>query len=323
MPDLSSTTLILLGIFAATALTFLLLWMLVSWWLAGRQAAVQRRIKPQEDSDPTILLDEVLLAQGQIGPGQAFHRRMKERLERTDLRLEPAEALAIIFFCGVVLAALVFFWRYEDEETWLAIPAFLVGAGIPLVYFLWRQRMWRRRIQDQLPDMFFLMARSLRAGMSIDQSIQVLGEHGMAPLSREFARMHRQLELGLALPQVLRTSAERIELLDFRIFTSVLSLQRSTGGNLAVIVDRLAHTTREHNQMRGYFRTTTAMGRVGNVIIASMILLVMFYLIFYQRDYAVRYIETTQGIILLSLGVGLVLGGVALLLYLLRTDDVM
>lgn len=318
MPEVSTP--ILLAVFIGTASVFLVVWIVVTWWLNRRKAVVQRRIHAPDDSDPTILLDDVLAERG--GWWRGFYRRTQERLERTELQLEPAEALAIIFFCGVVLAAIVFFWRYEEQEAWMALPAFVIGAGIPFTFFLWRQRMWRKRLQDQLPDMLFLLARSLRAGMSIDQSIQILGDHGVAPLSREFSRMHRQLELGLGLPQVLQVAADRVQFVDFRVFASVLSLHRSTGGNLPVIVDRLAHTTRDHNHLRGYYRTATALGRYGTVIILALASIVLFYVWFFHRDLAILYLQSTEGIVLLVIGILLIIVGVTLLFFLTRGGDV-
>jgi tight adherence protein B len=157
--------------------------------------------------------------------------------------------------------------------------------------------------------------------MSIDQSIGVIGEHGVAPLSREFARMHRQLELGLALPQVLRIASDRLQLVDFSVFASVLSLHRTTGGNLAILMDRLAHSTRDHNQLRGHYRTATALGRWGNILIFIMGTALIAYICFFQRDLASQYFESTAGITLFVIGLGLMLGAVVAFYFLVRRDD--
>jgi tight adherence protein B len=317
MTGVPLTTLLLA--FAGTALMFAAVWIFVSWWL-GRRGTGAARIRA-EDSDPTLVLDNVYARGGQAGWWENFRRSASDRLERTELGMTLAEGLAVVFFCGVILAAIVFFWRYEAEESWMAIPAFFIGAAIPFGYFLLRQRAWRRRMQDQLPDTLFLLARSLRAGLSIDQSVGVIGEHGVAPLSREFGRMHRQLELGLALPQVLKITADRLRLVDFSVFASVLSLHRITGGNLAVIMDRLAHTTRDHNQLRGYYRSTTSLGRYGNVIVFVMAASLIAYLCFFQRELAANYFDSPTGIGLFALGMCLLLGALVVLYFLIRRDD--
>jgi tight adherence protein B len=310
----------LLAVFAATAIVFILIWWFVSLYLGNRRKQFERRIRPQEDSDPTILLDDMLEARGSWW--QRFRRDTSERLARTELGLEFVEALAIVLFSGVVLAAIVFFWRYEAEESWMAFPAFFLGAAIPLIFFLWKQRTWRIRMQDQLPDMLFLLARSLRAGMSIDQAIQVLGEHGVAPLSREFARMHRQLDLGLALNQVLHHSAERIRLTDFSVFASVLSLHRSTGGNLPIIMDRLAQTTRDHNQLRGHHRAATALSRFGITVISALGIVLVIYMWFGLRDLAIKWFDSTTGLTMFGIAMGLILLGLFLFFAMLRSESV-
>jgi tight adherence protein B len=319
MPEVPVSMLLLA--FAGAALLFVSIWIFVSWWLQRGQRRVAR-VLPAEDSDHTIVLDDLYAGGGRFGSWERFRRAAAERLDRTELGLTPAEAVAVILFCGVVLAACVFFWRYEEDESWLALPAFFIGAGIPFAFLVIRQQTWRRHLQDQLPDMLFLLARSLRAGMSIDQSIGVLGEHGVAPMSREFARMHRQLELGLALPQVMRIAADRLRLVDFSVFASILSLHRSTGGNLAAIMDRLAHTTRDHNQLRAQYRTATSLGRYSNVIIFCIAAAGIGYLCFFQRELAEHYFETSAGLSLFAIGLGLLLGAVAVFYFLIRKDDI-
>ncbi len=323
MNEVNLTTMLLA--FLGAASVFLVMWMLVSWYLSSRQVEAQRRMRPAEDSDPTLLLNDLRGVGGRYSWWVRLKRTLHERLERTELRLEVAEAAAIVLFCGVVLGAIVFFWRYDtnpdDDESWMALPAFVVGAAIPLVFFLFRQKAWRRRVQDQLPDTIFLLARSLRAGMSIDQSIQVIGDHGVAPTSREFARMHRQLDLGLALPQVLQITADRVHLVDFSVFASVLSLHRLTGGNLPIIMDRLATTTREHNQLRAHYRTATSLGRYGNTIILCLVTFVLFYMAFYQRDMTEKYFETTAGMVMFGIGMTLEVVGLFLLFYLLGKEE--
>ncbi len=309
----------LLAVFLATALMFASIWLFVAWWMQRNRRSADRLRPP--DSDPTLLLDNVYARGGTAGWWEGVRRFFGERMERTELGMTALEASAVVLFCGVILAAVVFFWRYEAEETWMAWPAFFIGAALPLGFFALRQRAWRRKMQDQLPDTLFLMARSLRAGLSIDQAVGVIGEHGVAPMSREFNRMHRQLELGLALHQVLKLTADRLRLVDFSVFASVLSLHRTTGGNLAVLMDRLAHTTRDHNQLRGMYRSATSLGRIGNIVVFLMATGLIAYLMFFQRDLAANYFETTTGIVLFCVGAALLFGAMIVLYFLVRRDD--
>jgi len=309
-----------LVIFAAAAFVILVVWSLVAAIRSRRGGPVERRLNGHE-SDATLTLPDAV-------PGQAARKTWFQRarasfgdmVERTGWQLNPAMALALIVLFGVLPAAAVFVWRMGEHEEWLALPTFFLGAAIPLLILWWRQRVWRRTLQNQLPDVFFLLARSLRAGRSIDQAMQLVGDQGVPPLSKEFARMHRQLELGLALHVVLANAARRIRLVDFNVFASVLGLHRTTGGNLPVLLDRLAVATRDRNQFEGQYRAATVMGRYSAAFIAGLAAVIMFYLFFFQRDWAARFFESGMGIALFVAALALEASGLALLFWFLRAE---
>jgi tight adherence protein B len=305
-------------IFAGVVVAFLAVWIIVSSIASRRRQHFERRMAAG-DSEPSLTLIEG------VGP-QSLSQRMDTgfttMISRTGLDLDSSLAMAIILFSGVILAAVMFVWRYE-EEPWLAIPGFLVGAAIPFIFFLWRQGVWRRTLQNQLPDALYLLARSIRAGRSIDQAFQLVGDQGVPPLSREFARMYRQMELGLSLTQVLQTTARRLNLIDFNVFASVLSPHRSTGGNLPVILDRLAAATRDRNQFEGQYRAATVLGRYSAAFICSLAAFILIYLFFFQREWAMRFFDISQGytgVVLFTTAIMLELMGGMLLFWFLKHD---
>ena len=63
--------------------------------------------------------------------------------------------------------------------------------------------------------------------------------------------------------------ADRVTLLDVRFFVTAVAIQRETGGNLAEILDNLAHVVRERFKIRRQVRVHTAHGRfTGYVLLA-------------------------------------------------------
>jgi tight adherence protein B len=63
--------------------------------------------------------------------------------------------------------------------------------------------------------------------------------------------------------------ADRVPLLDVRFFVTAVAIQRETGGNLAEILDNLAHVVRERFKIRRQVRVHTAHGRfTGYVLLA-------------------------------------------------------
>ena len=146
----------------------------------------------------------------------------------------------------------------------------------------------------------------------------------MAPLSIEFARMYRQIDLGIPVDQVVHGTADRLRLVDFNIFASVVSLHRATGGNLPALLDRLAISTRDRIQFEGQLRSATVLGRYSTAMIGGMALVILIYLFFYQTNFDTRqYFDLSAGytgITLLATAVGFELLGLALLFWMLRFD---
>jgi tight adherence protein B len=132
--------------------------------------------------------------------------------------------------------------------------------------------------------------------------------------------MHQQLELGLSLGQVLQNAARRVGLVDFNVFASVLSLSRAIGGNLPVILDRLATATRDHNQFEGQYRAATVLGRYSALFITGLAAVILFYLFFFQPDWAARFFASTTGIVLFVIAIALEVGGLVLLWWLMRVE---
>jgi tight adherence protein B len=302
-----------LYIFGAIWLLFVAGWYLVHTITTQRRRAEERRMGDTGSHETLILPPPA------EGWASRFDLGFSNLIFRTGLEIEPALALGLILFFGVITATAMFIWRY-DVEPWLAIPAFFLGAAVPLTFFIWRQGYWRRQLRDQLPDALYLLARSVRAGRSVDQAFQLIGEQGVPPLSREFARMHHQLELGLPLPDVLHSTSRRLGIADFNVFASIVSLHRTTGGNLPLLLDRLAATTRDRNQFERQYRAATVLGRYSAAFIAAMAAVVLFYFFFFQRDMAHHYFESGMGLTLFATAMALEVAGVLLLFWFLRYE---
>jgi tight adherence protein B len=273
-------------VFSGVAVLFLFLWLVIGMIMGRRQQDLKRRMG-KDESDGSLTLVQMPPTTLRARVDTAFARMV----ERTGLDMDTTLALGLMALFGVIAAGATFIWRGE-EEIWMTLPAFLLGCLIPFGFFVYRQRVWRRQMQQQLPDALYLLARSVRAGRSIDQAMQLVGDAGVQPLAREFARMHRQLELGLSLSQTLQSAAGRIGLVDFNVFASVLSLHRSTGGNLPAILDRVAASTRDRNQFEGQYRAATVLGRYSAAFIVSLACFIMFYLFFFQREWAMKFFDT-------------------------------
>jgi tight adherence protein B len=176
-------------------------------------------------------------------------------------------------------------------------------------------------MRQQMPDALFLLSRSLRAGLGLEQGIHLIAKESTAPLSDELNRVSDQIKLGLAVPAALQGSARRVGLIDFSVFAAVISLHRSTGGQLPHLLDRLATGVRDRVQFQGHFRAATAMGRVTAIALGAAVPCIFLWYVLFQPETVQIFVNTPGGIGMLATAFGLEIVGVIWLYRLLKSDD--
>jgi tight adherence protein B len=76
--------------------------------------------------------------------------------------------------------------------------------------------------------------------------------------------------MGASVEQALSNLNERIGSPDFDIVITAVLIQRSVGGNLAEILDNVAHTMRERERIKGEIRTLTSQQRMTGYVIGGI-----------------------------------------------------
>jgi tight adherence protein B len=129
-----------------------------------------------------------------------------------------------------------------------------------------------------------------------------------------------KIKLGLSVPAALRGMARRVDLPDFNIFVTAVTLHRTVGGNLTHLLDRVATSTRDRNTFRGYVRAATALSRITGFAIAAAAPLLFFGYLFWQPNFIATFTQSQAGMRALWIALGLELIGAAWMYYLLRID---
>ena len=282
-----------------------------------RRAFWLRRLHGDEGAEsPSIFAD----AAG-YKPATTLRERLDQNFQllvrRTGLGWAPAQALGLMALLGIILGGGLLLWR---DDLGLAALGLVVGVFAPLIFYLVLQARWRQRLQALLPDTFFLVARSLRAGLSLEQALETVAEHGNAPIDSAFRRGVEQIKLGLTVPAALQGMARHLQLVDFDIFVTVVTMHRTMGGNLTMLLDRVAATTRDRNLFRGYFQAATALGRITALFVGSAAPLIFIGYALWQPDFVARFFATAGGLRALSCAVILEIVGAIWLFLLLRVD---
>jgi tight adherence protein B len=90
------------------------------------------------------------------------------------------------------------------------------------------------------------------------------------PMTTEFGRVVREVNLGLAFEVALENMVRRVRSDDLELMATAVTIQHQVGGNLAEILDSIAFTIRERVRIRGEIRTLTAQQRLSGYVVAFM-----------------------------------------------------
>jgi tight adherence protein B len=77
-------------------------------------------------------------------------------------------------------------------------------------------------------------------------------------------------QLGVPIDEAIRRVAERMESRDLEQVALVAELQRTTGGNVAEVLDVVVATIRDRQDVRRMIRTLTAQGRMARWILTGL-----------------------------------------------------
>ncbi len=229
-----------------------------------------------------------------------FAAKVQRSLARADLKLRVAE----YYYVRIGLAIGLFLVAGLLRGFF---PMGLVGAIVG--YFAPRFWVGRRiaarlgAFNRQLPDTISLLSNSLRAGSSFLQSAELVSRESQPPISTEFGRVVREVNLGLSMEEAMANMVRRIRSDDLDLMVTAINIQQQVGGNLAEILDTIAFTIRERVRIKGDINTLTAQGRYSGYLVAFLPIGIMLALQAINPAFMAPLFEETIGRLLLGFGV--------------------
>ncbi len=246
-------------------------------------ARLRRRLRASREDSPG-------------GPVSRFDSWLSGLVRDSDVSWEPVAVALMVILSGLIVAGGLFLWKEEVIATFLG---FVVGMLPPLAYLLYCKQKRIKQLQQQFPGALDMLARSVRAGQSLDQSLGVVGRQSPEPLAGVFRISATQLEMGMSMPSVMQSLVERVRMQDMRIFTTTLNVHRQTGGNVAKVLERLASVVRERLSYRRQLRVATGAGKASAMIVALIGPLVFLFFFFFRPEYINTMLESPSGQMLL------------------------
>jgi tight adherence protein B len=188
-------------------------------------------------------------------------------IEQSGVQTTPGAVL--LFSLGAAsiaaLAALLF------VPFLLIVPiAALVAGFVPFGWLRWKRGVRLRKFEEQFPEALDVLSRAVRAGHAFQSALGMAADELRWPVGPELKKAFEQQNFGLPLREALGQLAERVPILDVKFFVTAVLIQRDTGGNLAEILDNLAHVVRERFKILRQVRVHTAHGRFTGFVLLGL-----------------------------------------------------
>jgi tight adherence protein B len=267
-------------------------------------------VGPRAKRSPRQLLDSLTDSLNLVMARSSRTGRLAESLARADLRLKTSEWVLGVAGAGAVLGLLL--WLRFNNPVFIVVgpPAMWLLSGIALRVLQARRI---RAFDKQLGDTIVLLSNALKAGYSFAQAMNTVSKSATPPIAEEFSRATRETALGISVDDALNHMVKRNMSEDFDLMVTAVQIHRVVGGNLAEILDTIAHTIRERVRIKGEIRTLTAQARASGWIITLLPVGLAAALTVISPDYFTPMFTHTLGIGMLAVGAFSMLIGFALI----------
>jgi tight adherence protein B len=276
------------------------------WLQSGRVAEADDRLPrvslrlPEENDAATAPFD------------RAFGRFVSEG----GLPLDPTLAMLLLLGVGLLAGAALF---VVFENALISFAGVVATAVVLMLAAAALRARRQQQILENLPSVVEMLARTVRAGESMEQALHIVAKKARGPLAADLRRCVRQIDMGLSVTAALRLLEERHRLLDVRMLVGALAVHRQAGGNLPATLERLSLVTRERLAYRRQLQSMTASARLAAMII-SLAAPILFVYFLYTQQYIENMLNDPTGRFFLLLAAGLEIVGILWMLALSRSE---
>jgi len=218
--------------------------------------------------------------------------------EQADVNFPFKRFMTIVAVFAAVGAGFGIVFRLPIYAT--PLGALFMGA-LPFFWLIRRRRNRIRQFLDAMPEAVELISRALRAGHGLASGLHLVAQEMKGPIADEFSRVFEEQNLGIPIEMALRNMADRIPAMDVRFFVIAVIIQRSTGGDLAEVLDKIGRLIRQRFELRGLVKSLTAEGRLSGTVLLAMPPALLAFLCYTNYEYIGVLFKTPIGVKMLSI----------------------
>ncbi|MGQ0611950.1 MAG: type II secretion system F family protein [Paracoccaceae bacterium] len=224
--------------------------------------------------------------------GIPLYALLASKAQKANIAFSPRQLMLIM--AGVsVFAYLALTIGTSAPQAVRLVLAVVMGVG---GVYMWVNKKAKKRIEmpdEQLPDAVELMVRSLRVGHPFSTSIGIVAKEVPDPLGSEFGLIADEAAYGRDVAECLKAFAERMDNQDLRFLAVAVTIQQTSGGNLAEILEGLAKVIRARFKLFRRVRAITAEAKWSGMFLSAFPIGALVMILLVKPDYFDMVMETS------------------------------
>jgi len=265
-----------------------------------------------------ILKEDVRFSTGnKDGVGDAVNGWFDRLMLQSGITTPPAVWLMLCLLVGATIGGTLF---VLTENFLMTAAGFFIGLAIPIAVAMFRRTKRQRQIMEQMPGMAEALARAARTGRNVVHSFRTVAADTPAPLGDELRLVVRRTELGMDLGTAVRDLAERTGVNTLTMFSSAVGVHQDTGGDLILVLERLATSVRDRLHFVNRMRAATVASRLGAILMLVVPPLVVLFFTLNRENYIAELFGSFWGRLSVGLAIALqIIGGLIVVRILKRS----
>jgi len=216
---------------------------------------------------------------------------LANRAQKANIAFSPMQLILLMVALGVV----AFIGMTVGTSTSVPVRVGLsVVMGVASV-FIWVNNKAKKRmalLEEQLPDAVELMVRSLRVGHPFASALAIVAKEIPDPLGTEMGVIADESTYGRDVGEALKSMAERLDMQDLRFLAVAVTIQQTSGGNLAEILHGLSKVIRSRFKLFRRVKAITAEAKWSGAFLSGFPILALIVINVAKPDYYDEVMET-------------------------------
>ena len=237
-------------------------------------------------------------------------RKVEKQLTESDVPLRGEEFVVIVAASGITAGT---FFSLITMNVLTGLMAAIASSLLPFLFVRTAHARRVTKLNAQIGDALSIMSNSLRSGFSFLQAMDMVRRELPDPISKEFSRTFREINLGTSTEEALQNLVHRVNSEDMELIVTAVMIQRQVGGNLAEVLDNIGKTIRERIRIKGEIKTLTAQGRISGIIIGFLPVVLAVIMSALNPEYIMTLFTSEVGRLMLLAAIGGELLGILLI----------